>query len=200
MDIKQKIFGFLNSQKIENNNIVVDEKYLRHLLTFENNPSDVNHVVLTLFNIINKEVDNATEKRCLPPEIEEKINFNNVVAYRPLIENNYSENGFYLDTAYEALDSDTPGRRKTFMRYLNLLYLTVLGEHLKKQAPLGKIEIIRANADNIIVEIINSLLLRIASNGKVIEHISSESIEYNVIAIVCHAFVDCKVLENPNNQ
>lgn len=199
MDIKQKIFGFLNSQKIENNNIVVDEKYLRHLLTFENNPSDVNHVVLTLFNTIN-EVDNATEKRNLPPEIEEKINFNNVVAYRPLIENNYSENGFYLDTAYEALDSDTPGRRKTFMRYLNLLYLTVLGEHLKKQAPLGKLEIIRANADNIIVEIINSLLLRIASNGKAIEHISSESIEYNVIAIVCHAFVDCKVLENPNNQ
>jgi len=199
MDINQKIFGFLNSQKIENNNIVVDEKYLRHLLTFENNPSDVNHVVLTIFNTINED-DNATDKRNLPPEIEEKINFNNVVAYRPLIENNYSENGFYIDTAYEALDSDTPGRRKTFMRYLNLLYLTVLGEHLKKQAPLGKLEVIRANADNIIVEIINSLLLRIASNGKAIEHISSESIEYNVIAIVCHAFVDCKVLENPNNQ
>ncbi len=199
MEIKQEIFGFLNSQKIENNNIVVDEKYLRHLLTFENNPSDVNHVVLTLFNTINEE-DNSSEKRNLPPEIEEKINFNNVVAYRPLIENNYSENGFYIDTAYEALDSDTPGRRKTFMRYLNLLYLTVLGEHLKKQAPLGKLEIIRANADNIIVEIINSLLLRIASNRKAIEHISSESIESNVIAIVCHAFVDCKVLENPNNQ
>jgi hypothetical protein len=199
MGIEQKIFGFLNSQKIENNNIVVDEKYLRHLLTFENNPSDVNHVVLTLFNTINED-DNASEKRNLPPEIEEKINFNNVVVYRPLIENNYSENGFYLDTAYEALDSDTPGRRKTFLRYLNFLYLTVLGEHLKKQAPLGKLEIIRANADNIIVEVINSLLLRIASNRRAIEHISSESIEYNVIAIVCHAFVDCKVLENPNNQ
>lgn len=199
MNIKQEIFGFFNSQKIENNNIVVDEKYLRHLLAFENNPSDVNHVVLTLFNSI-KEDNNASERRDLPPEIEEKINFNNVVAYRPLIENNYSENGFYLDTAYEALDSDTPGRRKTFMKYLNSLYLTVLGEHLKKQTPLGKLEIIRANADNIIVEIINSLLLRIASNRKAIEHISSESIEYNVIAIVCHAFVDCKVLENPNNQ
>jgi hypothetical protein len=199
MDIKQKIFGFLNSQKFENNNIIVDEKYIRQLLNYENNPSDVNQVVLILFNTI-KEDDNNVYRKNLPPGIEEKIIFNNVVSNRPLIEICYSENGFYLDTAYEALDSDTPGRRKLFMRYLNLLYLKILGAYLKNNTSLDKIETIRENADNILVEIINSLLLKIANNTKAIEHISSESIEYNVIAIVCHAFVDCKILENPNNQ
>lgn len=199
MNIIQKIFGFLNNQTIVNNKIVVDEKYLRHLLTFQNNPSDVNQIVLTLYNAISE--DNANfDKRNLPPEIEEKISFNNVISYKALIETNFSENGFYLDSAYEALDSDTPGRKKLFLGFINQLYLSILGEHIKKNSQLDKLTVIRANADTILVEVINSLLIRISNNVKSIEHISSESIENIVIAIVCHAFVDCKVLENPNNE
>ncbi len=199
MSTEQKIFGFLNSQHIENNNIIVDEKYLKNLLKFQNNPSDVNYIVLTLYNAITAD-SNSNEKRNLPPEIVEKIEFNNVVAYRPLIETNYSENGFYIDAAYETLDYDIPGRKKMFLAYINSLYLTVLGEHLKRNPNIDKYATIRNNADNIIIEVINSLLLRIANNSVSIEHISTESIEYNIIAIVCHAFVDCKVLENPNNK
>lgn len=199
MNIIQKIFGFLNNQTIVNNKIVVDEKYLRNLLTFQNNPSDVNQIVLTLYNAIS--VDNTNfDKRNLPPEIEEKISFNNVISYKALIETNFSENGYYLDSAYEALDSDTPGRKKLFLGFLNQLYLSILGEHIKKNSNLDKLTIIRANADTILVEVINSLLIRISNNVRSIEHISSESIENIVIAIVCHAFVDCKVLENPNNK
>ncbi len=199
MNIIQKIFGFLNNQTIVNNKIVVDEKYLRHLLTFQNNPSDVNQIVLTLYNAISE--DNANfDKRNLPPEIEEKISFNNVISYKALIETNFSENGFYLDSAYEALDSDTPGRKKLFLGFINQLYLSILGEHIKKNSQLDKLTVIRANADTILVEVINSLLIRISNNVKSIEHISSENIENIVIAIVCHAFVDCKVLENPNNK
>ncbi len=199
MNIVQRIFGFLNSQTSVNNNIVVDEKYLSHLLKFQNNPSDVNQIVLSLYNAISSD-SNTTETRALPPEIEEKINFNNVIKYRPLIETNYSENGFYIDAAYEALDFDTPGRKKIFLGFINSLYLTTLGEYQMKYPTIAKLEVIRNNADNIIVQVINTLLLRIANNSASIEHISSESVEYNVIAIVCHAFVDCKVLENPNKR
>lgn len=198
MTITQKMFGWLNNQTIINNNLVVDEKYLRHLLSFQNNPSEVNQVVLSLYNAIS---DDSTcfEKRNLPPDIEEKISFNNVISYKPLIETNYSENGFYLDAAYEALDSDTPGRKKLFLDFINQLYLSILGTHIKKNLPEDKLTVIRANADTILVEVINCLLLRISNNTKSIEHISSESIESIVITIVCHAFVDCKVLENPNS-
>ena len=197
MSIIQRIFGFLNNQSIVNNNIVVDDKYLGSILKFQNNPSDVNAVVLSLYNAI---VDNTNdlEGRALPPEIEEKISFNNVIIYRPLIESNYSENGFYLDSAYESLDYDTPGRKKTFLRYINSVYLSIIGEYLKNNPSLDRLEIIKSNSDNIIIKVINALLLRIANNNSNIEHISSESIEYTIIAIVCHAFVDCKVLENPN--
>lgn len=195
--IIQRIFGFLNSQTIVNNNIVVDEKYLGSLLNFQNNPSDVNQIVLSLYNAISGDQE-LFEKRALPPTIDEKINFNNVIIYRPLIETNFSENGFYLDSAYDSLDFDTPGRKKIFLNFINTLYLATLGKYLKENIGVDKLEVIRNNSDNIIVEIINTLLLRISNNQNSIEHISSESIEYNVIAIVCHAFVDCKVLENPN--
>jgi hypothetical protein len=198
MSIIQRIFGFLNTQTIVNNKIVVDEKYLRHLLTFPNNPSDVNQIVLSLYNSISGKYE-SVGKRNIPPEIEEKISFNNVLSFRALIETNFSENGFYLDSAYEALDSDTPGRRKLFLGFINQLYLSILGDHVKKNPDLDKLTVIRANADTVLVEVINSLLIRISNNSKSIEHISSESIENIVIAIVCHAFVDCKVLENPNS-
>jgi len=199
MATNQKSYGWLNNQTIINNNIVVDDKYLRHLLTFQNNPSDINAIVLSIYNSITEDVEEI-DKRKLPPEIEEKISFNNVITYKQHIETNYSENGFYLDAAYDALDSDTPGRRKLFLRYINQLYITVLGEYIKKNHPQDKLSIIRTHADSILVEVINRLLIRISSNTKTIEHISSENIENIVIAVVCHAFVDCKVLENPNNQ
>lgn len=200
MGITQRVFGWLNNQTIINNNLVVDEKYLRHLLNFQNNPSDVNQIVLSLYNAISEESGNI-DKRNLPPDIEEKINFNNVISYKLLIETNYSENGFYLDAAYEALDSDTPGRKKLFLGFINQLYLTILGEHIKKNnLPHDKLSVIRANADTILLELINCLLIRISNKANSIEHISSESIENIVIAIVCHAFVDCKVLENPHNK
>lgn len=199
MKIIQRIFGFLNSQTVNNNNIVVDEKYLAKLLTFQNNPSDVNQIVLALYNASNN-TTTENDRRVLPPEIEEKLKFNNVVRYRPLIESNFSENAFYLDAAYEALDYDTPGRKKQFLRFLNSVYLSVLGEYLEKNAKIDKLQTIRDNADNIIVSVINTILMRIVNNNDAIEHISVESIEYNVIAIVCHAFVDCKVLENPNKE
>jgi hypothetical protein len=198
MSTSQTIFGWLNNQKVVNNNIVVDEEYLRYLLNFQNNPSDINQVVLSLYNaIIEDETEN--ERRALPPEIEAKISHNNVVAYKLMIENNYSESGFYLDSAYEALDSDTPGRRKIFMRYINSQYLMLLGDYLKDYPATTKMEVINKNADSILTKMVNLLLLRTVSNTSLITHLSQEAITNCVLSIVCHAFVDCKVLENPNN-
>ena len=199
MGIKQIIFGWFNNQTVVNNNIVVDENYLKHLLTFQNNPSDINHVVLSLFNAITEDSSN-NDKRNLPPDIDEKINFNNVISYRLTIENNFSENGFFLDSAYEALDSDTPGRRKLFLSYINTQYLLVLGDFIKQNPDQDKMQVIAYNSDTILTKMIDVMLLRLSNDVSMIEHLSQENITNCVIAIVCHAFVDCKVLENTYNQ
>ncbi len=197
MSISQKIYGWFNNQSVVNNNTIVDEKYIQQLITFQSNPSDINQIVLSLYNSLT-EVDTGQGKRRLPPEIDVKIAFNQVISYKLLIEASFSENSYFLDAAYDALDSDTPGRKKTVLNYLNILYLTVLGEKMKDNPNLDKIEVVRANSDNILFEVINRLLMRVSKNLNGITHIPTESIEITVIAIVCHAFVDCKILENPN--
>ena len=64
----------------------------------------------------------------------------------------------------------------------------------------SRIEVIRENSDRIFSDVIKSLLMRVALNSTSINHLSSENIELNIIALVCHAFVDCRVLENPNKK
>jgi hypothetical protein len=194
----QGIIGFNNNQTIINTNIIVDDKYIASLLVFQNNPSVVNQVILLLYNSL-AERDVVDNKLNLPPLIEQKIDFNNVLTYKELIKVIYSENGFFIDSAYDALDTETPGRKKVFLKFINSLYLIELGELGAEQPTLTKIELIRKNADRIITNVVNRLLLRAATNPKDIQHIPHESIEFNIIAIVIHAFVDCKVLENPNS-
>lgn len=193
---KQFIFGLNNQQEITQ--IVVDDKYIHQLIALPNNPSDLNKLVLHIYNgIINN--DNQYERRSLPPDIDEKLNFNNVLTYRFLIESNYSENAYYLENAYSSLNEETPGQKKVFLNYINSIYLKVLGDLYEDNLTMTKRELINKFADTIISNVISSLLISISTNAKDISHLSAESINLNIITIVCHAFVDCKVLENPNN-
>jgi hypothetical protein len=192
----QSIFGFNNKQEITQ--LIVDDKYIHRLISLPNNPADLNKLVLHIYNgIVDNE--NQYERRNLPPDIDEKLDFNNVLTYRFLIESNYSENAYYLENAYDSLNSETPGRKKVFLNYINSLYLQVLGDLIKKNQGMKRMEIVNQFADTIISDVISSLLISIASNTKEISHLSSESVNLNVFTIVCHAFVDCKVLENPNS-
>ncbi|MCL9805706.1 hypothetical protein NAT51_09240 [Flavobacterium amniphilum] len=196
MENNQTIFGFGNKQEITQ--LIVDDKYLNRLISLPNNPADLNKLVLHIYNDI-VDNENQFEKRSLPPDIDDKLDFNNVLTYRFLIESNYSENAYYLENAYESLNSETPGRKKVFLNYINSLYLQALGGLLKENPKMKKMEIINQFADTIISNVISSLLISISTNTKDIAHLSAESINLNVFTIVCHAFVDCKVLENPNN-
>ncbi len=192
----QFILGLNNKQEITK--IVVDDKYIQQLISLPNNPSDLNKLVLLIHNgIIDN--DQQYEKRSLPPDIDEKLSFNNVLTYRFLIESNYSENAYYLENAYESLNTETPGQKKIFLSYINSIYLKVLGDLFQKEPTISKKQLINKYADTIISNVISALLLSVSSNSKEISHLSAESINLNIITIVCHAFVDCKVLENPNN-
>lgn len=193
---RQSIFGINNNQEITQ--YVVDDKFIQQLLVLPNNPSDLNKLVLHIYDgIIDN--DNQYEKRNLPPEIEEKLDFNNVQHYRYLIEANYSENAYYLEKAYDSLNNETPGRKKIFLNFINSLYLQELGKLKNEHKKLNKLELIEKFADTIISNVVSALLLSIANDSKDISHLNKESVILNVFTIVCHAFVDCKVLENPNN-
>ena len=196
----QKIIGFLNQQQVTENNIVVDKQYLSSLISLPNNPSDTNAVILALFAAMDVE-DEQTELPALPPEIHQKIEYNNLVSYREIVESSYCENAFFIDSAYEALDFNTPGRKRLFLRFINGIYVRVVSDYVSKDTSgMTRMEVIRLYADSIFSEVINSLMLRISSNTSSVSHLSAEIIMVKVIDLVSHAFVDCKVLENPNKK
>jgi len=191
---KQTVFGWDNEQNITN--IVVDEKFMQSLLLLQNNPSNISQVVLALYNSINEaNYDNSIN---IPPTVDEKILHNNVVQFREIIYSHYGEYASFLDDAYNALDSDTPGRKKRFLDFIKYQYQLQLGNLQREKQDKTKIEIVRENADSLIFHMINLLIAQIAINNHLTSHLSKEDLQLSVVTIVCHAFVECKILENPN--
>ena len=191
---KQSSFGFGNHQSITN--LVVDEKYLQEILIMANHPSILNKVVLELFKNINDRNFDVDISLTEHPDVENKILHNNIKKYRFKIEALYSENAFFIENAYNVLDYETPGNKKLLLDYLNSIYLETLGE-IGNDSKKKKIEIIQedANGDLIIEHIINRLLISISS---LFNEIAKEQLVLSITIIVYHAFVECKILENPN--
>lgn len=191
---KQFGIGFGIEQHITN--LVVEEKYLSEILTMSNHPSVLNMVILALFDNISKVKFNLDINTYPHPDVENKILHNNIKRYRFKIESLYSENAFYIDGAYESLDSESPGNKKLLLDYLNAIYLEVLGE-ISDDLSKTKIEIIKENnnGDSIIEKIINRLLVSVSS---LFNSVAKEQLILSITIIVYHAFVECKILENPN--
>ncbi|MGG7468314.1 hypothetical protein [Chryseobacterium arthrosphaerae] len=191
---KQVGIGFGIQQHITN--LTVDEKYLNEILTMSNHPSVLNMVVLELFNNINDDNFRIDLKTYPHPEVENKILYNNITKYRFKIETLYSENAFFIEEAYNSLDYESPGNKKLLLNYLNSIYLEVLGS-ISNDVTKTKIEIIKENnnGDSIIEQIISRLLVSVSS---LFGSVSKESLILSITIIVYHAFVECKILENPN--
>lgn len=194
MNNKQTSWGILNKQNITN--IVVNEKYLQDALSLANNPSFLNKVIVELFENLKSNAFAIDVNTTPHPDVRKKIVHNNIKKYRFKIEELYSENAHFIDSAYDSLDYLTPGNKNLLLNYLNSLYLEVLGG-LSDDYEKSKIEIIRDdnNGDLILEIVINKLLISVS---KLYDEIPREYLIQSVTIIVYHAFVECKILENPN--
>lgn len=194
MSNTQKAIGSGINQTI--NTIVVDEKYISEILSLSNHPSHLNQVILSLFESI-KTIDISNGVNNLShPRVNDKIAHNNIKKYRFKIEAIYSENCFIIESAYENLDSYNPGNKKILLDYINSLYLEILGE-ISSDVSKSKIEIINENdnGDLILEKVLNKLILSVFNLHN---DIPKENLVLSLTIIVYHAFVECKILENPN--
>ncbi|MBK8202863.1 MAG: hypothetical protein IPK68_11255 [Bdellovibrionales bacterium] len=70
---------------------------------------------------------------------------------------------------------------------------------LKKQAQTTKgttdLEIIRSNADELISKVAEEIKNDLSSSNSTV--INREDLEFSSIAMTCHAFINCKILEKP---
>jgi hypothetical protein len=156
------------------------------------NPS----ILANVINVISKiDLDDKTNLGVLKeaPVIEDKIKHNDIKAYFELI-NDYGLYGKKLETIYQTLEQEKPGRKSRLLRNISDLY--------KKEK--GKITInndivkIRENADLIIENIINKLDLEAKESSNI--NAENEDIKAAVSIVVADAFIRCKILEDPSEQ
>ncbi len=145
-------------------------------------------------------IDNLEEQK-IPPNkpysIDKKINFNNLNVYKNYVEK-HSIYGNIIDSIYENLDKSQPMSKKKIFNYLEKKYVDSKVEYIHLQKNQSEVEIIKQYADKIFEKTMSSVKTDLEKSD--IGKISVEELEVCVLVIVCHGFINCKILENVPND
>ena len=147
----------------------------------QKNPSALNDIIKLIGG---KLFDTQTNDVQTAPNPQEKIQYNNVIRYKPVIEEYRVYQG-KLNKLYEEIEK-AGSTRKEF------LLLNIKNIYLKEKVEFDTRDKIRANADNIIDNIKDTL-------WKLVEdtNLDREVIEVALTILIVDAFMRCNILEEP---
>ncbi|KTD65344.1 ABC-three component system protein [Legionella spiritensis] len=130
-----------------------------------------------------------------PYSVKDKIEYNNIKSFKEILQE-YGQYGFKIDTLYEEYDNHTPGFIRSVFQYFRTKYL------LKKEQLISLNEngedpqlIIKRNSDNIIRDIFKQFVVEIKTVKNI--EINMEALDTCALCVVCHALINCKILEKP---
>ena len=123
-------------------------------------------------------------------EIEAKIKHNDVRRNKALIDE-YKVFYTKVNSLYQILDEQGSFKKENLLRNIRNIYLQVKGKYVGND--VDPLPIIRDNADNIIEDVQDKLLLM--AEEKTSNY--SEDISFGVSLIMVDAFMRCKILEEP---
>lgn len=184
-DNNQQAFGNIN-----NNNLAINTFYIQ-----TNCSSDLVEILLKISKCLDGVEDGLDN--IVKYEITHKIDHNKLIKYKQLV-NDYSVYGSVVDSSFESLDNESPMSKKKIYRFINLQYKTGKAEIAKLQnTPTINMDFIRNNSDNL-MDYVSEKLKGVYFSSSNSSKISIEDAIYSINIIVCKAFIDCKILENPN--
>lgn len=152
------------------------------------NPSALSAVVNLLGNKLFEKED--VETVLTAPNPENKITHNNVVIYKPIIEEYRVYQG-KLNKIYEEIEKQGSSRKEFVLKNINSIYLKEKGKYLN-------FDDIKNNADNIISEIENQLMTKVTESASLDEELPVEAVQISVLVVLVDAFMRCEILEEPN--
>ena len=123
------------------------------------------------------------------PIIEEKILYNNIITYKPIIED-FSIYQGKLNSIYEEIEKQGSSKKSFLLQNIKSLYL-------KEKGKYDSIEVIRNNADLIFENIENEIWMIIESSSNLSHSLPIESIKMGILIVMVDAFMRCKILEEP---
>ena len=129
-----------------------------------------------------------------PYDIQEKISYNNIVSHQDFLRD-YGQYGYEIKSLCNVCDDQDPGYTSRVYNYFTVIYKREVEELCRINKSKSRLDIIKDNSDLIlhnIIDKVNNTLIERASL-----EISLEELEPCIVAIVCQAFVECKILEKP---
>lgn len=153
------------------------------------NPSMFSLVINQIGSSLLEEKFNNEKSKA--PNTDEKILFNNIVIYKPIIEE-YSAFHGKLNSIYEEIEKQGSSKKDFLLQNIRTLYL-------KEKGKYKNIEKIRANADSIFENIENEIWKIIDDSNNLSKELPIESLNMAVLIVMVDAFMRCKILEEPVN-
>jgi hypothetical protein len=151
------------------------------------NPSALNIIVGFVGNRIFD--DRITEEPTHAPDTADKILYNNVVLFKPVIEE-YAVYQGKLNKLYEEIEKQGSTKKEFVLQNIKSIYL-------KEKGKYKDLEEIKANADIIIENVENELWKIIENSSNPISDLPIEAIKIGLLIIMVDAFMRCNILEEP---
>lgn len=134
----------------------------------------------------------SLETAVLPAGVRAKLEYNNVKRCQYIIEG-YKNSISDLANIYETLEQERPGRKQKLLHIIRICYETQLGVFVQKNT--FTIDLVREHSDTILENIINDLRKRVIESSNL--EADNEDVDIAIRIIVADAFIECRILENP---
>jgi hypothetical protein len=188
----------MTTNKLSNqgtNNGYMIGKQINNYSEYVRVPTFLTALIKKLCKVLDSEVNEA-KLELLPFTPEEKISYNNVIQYEEII-TEYAKFYMICDQILNTLDDYEMGCKDKILKSIKLQYSIIVGELKKENPSIPKLQLIRDNADNIITKVRDFLRERLEHGT---EEVTQEDIDYGLIIVICYAFLNCKILENPRGE
>lgn len=137
-------------------------------------------------DLLNDEFEDLEKKA---PDTEEKILYNNVITFKPIIKE-YSIYQGKINGIYDEIEKQGSSKKSFLLQNIKTLYL-------KEKGKYADIETIRENADLIFENIENEIWKILESSSNLSPILPIESIKIGILIVMVDAFMRCKILEEP---
>jgi hypothetical protein len=150
-------------------------------------PSSFNIVISEIGKSIFDEINNIEAEKA--PSTEDKILYNNIIRFKPIIEE-YSVYQGKLNKIYQEIEREGSTKKEYVLQNIKTIYL-------KEKGNYKNIEDIRLNADKIIENIENEIWSFIENSTNTITDLPFDAIQISLYVILVDAFMRCNILEEP---
>lgn len=156
-------------------------------------PSLLNMVITAISEIELDAEEEASSPNMEAFAIEAKISHNDIKRNKALIDE-YKVFYTKVNSLYQILEEQGSFKKENLLRNIRSIYLQVKGKYVGND--LDPMRMIRDNADNIIEDVQDKLLVMAEEKNSN----CSEDISFGVSLIMVDAFMRCKILEEPPTE